>query len=140
MNMYTNTNFQKKFEKVPEHVEQAASAAVDSAYHVHINLGPGLLERTYEKFMEIEINKRMHTVKRQVKIPIYYEGIEYDEYYIIDMLVDDCLIIELKAVENILPVHKHQLLTYLKLSGLRLGLLMNFNDTHMGNGITRMIN
>jgi GxxExxY protein len=130
----------KIYEKIPEHVEQAASIAVDSAYHVHKNLGPGLLERTYERFMEIEINKRGHTVKRQVRLPINYEGVEYDEYYTIDMIVDDCLIIELKSVENILPVHKHQLLTYLKLSGLRLGMLMNFDDTNIGNGTTRMIN
>jgi GxxExxY protein len=130
----------KTYEKVPKHVERAASIAVDSAYHVHMNIGPGLLERTYERFMEIEINKRGHSVKRQVRLPINYEGVEYDEFYTIDMIVDDCLIIELKSVENILPVHKHQLLTYLKLSGLRLGLLMNFNDTNMGNGTTRMIN
>jgi GxxExxY protein len=138
--METKLKVKKTFEKIPQHVEQAASIAVDSAYHVHMNLGPGLLERTYERFMEIEINKRGHTVRRQVRLPINYEGAEYDEYYTIDMIVDDCLIIELKAVENVLPVHKHQLLTYLKLSGLRLGLLMNFDDTNIGNGTTRMIN
>ncbi len=130
----------KKFEKIPQHIEDTASAAVDSAFHVHKNLGPGLLEKVYEHFMEIELRKRGCTVKRQVKLPITYEGVEYDEYYIIDMLADDCLILEIKAIENILPLHKYQLLTYLKLSGLRLGLLMNFNDTNIGNGITRVIN
>jgi GxxExxY protein len=130
----------KKYEKIPEHVEVAASIAMDSAYHVHKNLGPGLYERTYERFMEIEINKRGHNVKRQIKLPIKYEGLEYNEYYYIDMLVDDCLILELKAVENMLPLYKHQLLTYLRLSGLRLGLLMNFNDTNIGEGTTRIIN
>lgn len=130
----------KKYAKIPDETEEAASIAVDSAYHVHKKTGPGLLERNYERFMEIEINRRGHKVQRQVKLPIRYDGVEYDEYYIIDMLVDDCLVIELKTVENVLPVHQHQLLTYLKLSGLRLGLLINFFDTNIGNGITRVIN
>ncbi len=139
MNMDSSMRSRRIYERVPEHVEEAASVAMDAAYHVHSNLGPGLRESTYERFMEIEINNRGHTVKRQVKLPIVYEGVEYDEYYIVDMLVDDCLIIELKAVENVLPLHEHQLLTYLKLSKLRLGLLMNFNDTNIGHGTKRMI-
>jgi GxxExxY protein len=138
--MFMESQVKKKFEKIPQHIENTASSAVDSAFHVHRNLGAGLIERVYERFMEIELNRRGCSVKRQVKLPIKYEGVEYDEYYTIDMLVDDCLILELKAVENILPLHKYQLLTYLKLSGLRLGLLINFNDTNIGNGITRVIN
>jgi GxxExxY protein len=130
----------KKYEKIPQHVEDAASAAVDSAFHVHKNIGEGMLEKIYERFMEVELRKRGCTVKRQVKLPITYEGVEYDEYYTVDMLVDDCLILELKTVETILPVHKYQLLTYLKLSGLRLGLLINFNEANIGKGITRVIN
>jgi GxxExxY protein len=129
----------KTYEKMPRHIEDAASSAVDSAFHVHRNLGAGLLERAYERFMEVELNRRGRTVKRQVRLPIKYEGIEYDEYYTIDMLVNDCLILELKAVENVLPLHKYQLLAYLKLSGLILGLLINFNDTNIGDGITRVI-
>ena len=128
-----------KYAKIPQETEEAASVAVDAAYHVHRKTGPGLLERNYERFMEIEINRRGHSVKRQVKLPINYDGEVTDEYYFIDMLVDDCLIIELKAVEHILPVHKHQLLTYLKMSGHRLGLLINFYDTNIGHGITRVI-
>jgi len=138
--MNSNLITKKKYEKIPPHVEDAARIAVNSAYHVHKNLGPGLLERIYERFMEIEITKRGHSVKRQVKLPITYEGVTYDEFYLIDMLVDDCLILEFKAVENILPIHKYQLLTYLKLSEQRLGLLINFNDTNIGEGITRVIN
>ena len=130
----------KSFEKIPKSVEDAASSAVDSAFHVHRNLGAGLLEKVYERFMEIELTKRGCHVKRQVKLPIVYEGVEYDEYYTIDMLVDDRLILELKTVETVIPLHKYQLLTYLKLSGLRLGLLINFNDTNIGDGITRVIN
>jgi len=133
-------NAKKKYEKIPQHIEDAASASVDSAYHVHKNIGEGLLEKVYERFMEVELRKRGHAVKRQVKLPITYEGVQYDEYFIIDMLVDDCLVIELKTVENILPVHKYQLLTYLKLSGLRLGLLINFNEANIGKGISRVVN
>jgi GxxExxY protein len=136
--METKANM--KYEKIPQNVEDAARYAVDSAYHVHRKTGQGLLEKVYERFMEIELRKRGCVVKRQVKIPIKYDGIEYDEYYVIDMLVDDCLVIELKAVDNILPAHKYQLLTYLKLSGLRLGLLVNFNSGNIGEGITRVIN
>jgi GxxExxY protein len=130
---------EKRYEKLPQQVEDAARYAVDSAYRVHVKTGQGLLERTYERFMEIELKNKGCRVKRQVKLPITYDGIEYDEYYTIDMLVDDCLIIELKAVENIIPVHKYQLITYLKLSGLRLGLLINFNTPNIGDGISRVI-
>ena len=134
------TEIVKRYEKIPQETEDAAKIVVDSAYHVHRKTGPGLLERNYEHFLEIEINKRGHSVKRQVKLPIKYDGIEYNEYYIIDMLVDDCLILELKAVDQILPVHKYQLLTYLKLSEKRLGLLINFYESNIGKGITRVIN
>ena len=130
----------KTYEKIPDNVEAAATASVDAAYQVHKNLGPGLLEKIYEQFMEIELKKRGYTVKRQVKIPIIYDGIQYEEYYTIDMLVDDCLILEFKAVEKLLPQHKYQALTYLKLSSLRLGLLINFNDPDRGEGINRVIN
>ncbi|HTY90353.1 MAG TPA: GxxExxY protein, partial [Methanocella sp.] len=78
-------------------------------------------------------------VRRQVKLPIIYDGIEYDEYYTMDMLVNDCIVLELKNVETILPVHKAQLLTYLRLSGFRLGFLINFNESNIGKGITRLI-
>ncbi len=130
----------KQFAKIPDETEKAANIAVDSAYHVHMKTGPGLLERNYERFMEKEITRRGHEVKRQVKLPIIYDGEDDGEYYIIDMLVDDRLIIEIKAVETVLPVHINQLLTYLKLSQRRLGLLINFYDTNIGHGITRVIN
>jgi GxxExxY protein len=138
--MISDTNSNKKYEKIPKHIEDAASAAVDSAFHVHKKLGGGMLERIYERFMEVGLKRRGCTVKRQVRFPIVYDGEEYDEYYIVDMLVNDCLILELKVVEMVLPVHKYQLLSYLKLSGMRLGLLINFNQANIGEGITRMIN
>jgi GxxExxY protein len=130
----------KTYEKIPKSVEDAARSSVDAAYHVHKNIGPGLMEKVYERFMVIELNERGYDVKRQVRLPIKYRGLEYDEYYTIDLVVDDCLILELKTVETILPIHRAQLLTYLKLSGLRLGLLINFNNTNIGEGISRVIN
>jgi|SRR5271157_547890 len=130
----------KKYDKIPQNVEDAASGAVDSAFHVHKKVGPGLLEKVYERFMTIELMERGCNVQRQVKLPIVYNGHEYDEYYTIDLLVDNCLIIELKTVETILPIHRAQLLTYLRLSEKRLGLLINFNETNIGKGISRVIN
>src|SRR5271157_134335 len=137
--MEPNTN--KNYEKIPQHVEDAARYAVDAAYHVQRKMGQGLPERSYEKFMEYELRKRGCNVKRQVKFPITYDGIVFnDEYFIVDILVDDCLILELKAVENIITLHKYQLLTYLKHTGIRLGLLINFNSANMREGISRIIN
>ena len=130
----------KKYDKLPAHIEATASAIVDSAYTVHKKLGPGLLERVYERFMIIELQKRGFTVRSQLKLPIKYDGVEYDEFYIIDILVNDCVVIELKAIEKVIPVHKAQVLTYLRLSGLRLGFLVNFNENNIGEGIMRVIN
>jgi len=128
------------YEKIPQNVEDAAKYTVDSAYHVHRKLGPGLLEKVYETFMEIELKKRGYNVKRQYKLPITYDGVKYDEYYTVDLLVDDCLVVELKSVDTVLTVHKKQLLSYLRLGGYRLGLLINFNQANIGEGITRIIN
>ena len=101
-----NDNKSRKYEKLPQHIEDAAKYTVDSAFHVHKNVGPGLLEKVYERFLEVELRKRGCTVKRQVKIPIRYDGVEYDEYYTLDILVDDCIVLELKTVETLLPLHK----------------------------------
>jgi GxxExxY protein len=130
----------KKYDKLPAHIEATATAIVDSAYTVHKKLGPGLLESVYLRFLILELRKRGLNVKTQVKLPIKYDGVEYDEYYILDILVDDCVIVELKAIEKIMPVHKAQILTYLKLSELRLGFLINFNDNNISDGMTRVIN
>jgi GxxExxY protein len=134
------STIRKKYENIPKHIEDAASAAVDSAFNVHKKVGPGHLEKIYEFFMEVELKKSGCNVKRQVRIPIVYDGIKYDEYIVVDILVDDCLILELKFIENMKPVNKYQLLSYLKLSGIRLGLLINFDEANIGDGITRIIN
>jgi GxxExxY protein len=112
---------------------------VRAAFTVHSQLGPGLLESVYEKCMAHAIRQRGLSVQRQILLPVVFEGLKINSGLRLDMLVDDCVVVEVKAVEAVLPVHKAQLLTYLKLSGHRLGLLVNFNVRQIKNGITRMV-
>jgi GxxExxY protein len=113
---------------------------VDCAVKLHKNLGPGLLESVYEAVLAKQLQLAGLTVQRQVPVPIVYEGLSFDEGFRADLIVNQAVIIELKSVETIHPVHKKQLLTYLKLTGLKLGYLLNFGDELMKNGITRVIN
>lgn len=110
------------------------------AIEVHKGLGPGLLERVYEDALAYEMQKQGLKVARQVNIDVEYKELEISNGYFVDLLVNDILILELKAVENILPVHKAQLLSYLKLADKKLGLLLNFHVTKMTDGISRIIN
>ena len=119
---------------------QTASIIVDAALVIHKALGPGLLESVYEVALQHELRKRGLLVQRQVPVTFAYDGHQYDEGFRIDLLVASCVIVELKSVEVIHPVHKKQLLTYLRLSGKRLGLLINFNSALLRNGITRIVN
>ena len=121
-------------------LDQLAKEAVDSAPAVHIALGPGLLESTHEACLAHELKKRRMAVATQVGLPVVYDGQKLDIGYRIDILIAGALILEVKAVEGIAPVHKAQLLSYLKLSGCRLGLLFNFNVVRMKDGIVRMVN
>jgi len=124
---------------IPLKVDDTASLVVDAAFCVHRELGPGLLESAYEACLVDELRRRGAVVKTQVSMPITYKGTELKDAYRIDLLVNDCLVVEVKSIESILPVHKAQLLTYLKFSGYRLGLLINFNNTLLKNGIKRII-
>jgi GxxExxY protein len=117
-----------------------AKAVVDAAFAVHTTLGPGLLESVYETVLAHEIRKRGLTLVQQAPIGVVYDGIKIDEGFRADLIVEDVLVVELKSVEIVLPVHKKQLLTYLKLTGKKLGLLINFNETLIKNGITRVVN
>lgn len=119
---------------------QTASIIVDAALVIHKALGPGLLESVYEVALQHELRKRGLLVQRQVPVTFAYDGHQYDEGFRIDLLVASCVIVELKSVEVIHPVHKKQLLTYLRLSGKRLGLLINFNSALLKDGITRIVN
>jgi GxxExxY protein len=124
---------------IPEEVERLASVVVDSGLQVHKALGPGLLESVYEHCLAYELTKRGHRPRRQVTQPIIYDGCEIDAALRIDLVVGDAIIVEIKSIETILPIHRSQVLTYLKLSGLRLGFLVNFNVPLFKDGIQRMI-
>lgn len=113
---------------------------VDAAFKVHTTLGPGLLESVYEAVMAYELRKRGFRVVRQVGIPIVYEEVQLDEGFRADLIVEDGVIVELKSIECIAPVHKKQLLTYLRLADKRVGLLINFNVALIKDGITRIVN
>jgi GxxExxY protein len=112
---------------------------IGCAYKVHSTLGPGLLESTYEVCLEHELLKSRYTVARQVALPVVYDDIKLDAGYRIDLLINNSVIIEIKSVETLAPIHSAQLLTYLKLSGKNLGLLINFNETNLQDGIKRLI-
>jgi len=113
---------------------------LDSAFRVHSGLGPGLLEHVYEVVLAHELWKQKLKVARQVPIPIVYDGIEFEEGYRADLIVEGSIIVELKSIEALLPVHWKQLFTQLKLEDFRLGLLINFGDEHLKNGIRRIAN
>ncbi|WP_026842877.1 GxxExxY protein [Citrifermentans bremense] len=112
---------------------------VDSALKVHTALGPGLLESAYEACLIHELSKRHFKTASQISLPVFYDGVTIDLGYRIDLLVEDEVIVELKAVERLHPVHKAQLLSYLKLSKKHVGLLLNFGELHLKDGIERVI-
>jgi GxxExxY protein len=121
-------------------IDAIASEIVDAAFKVHKELGPGLLESAYEACLEHELKKRGLVAERQKAQPVHYDGIMIDVGYRIDLLVNDAVIIELKTVEQLAPIHQAQLMTYLKLSGKSLGFLINFNVSLIKNGIRRIAN
>jgi|SRR5665213_582797 len=120
-------------------LERLAKETVDAAYKLHSTLGPGLLESVYETFFCHELKRRGLKVEKQVLLPLTYEGLTFDGGLKMDILIEGRLIVELKAVELLLPIHKVQLTTYLKLSGRQFGLLINFNVPMIKDGIRRVI-
>ncbi|MCK4621414.1 MAG: GxxExxY protein [Desulfuromonadales bacterium] len=119
---------------------EIATIIVDSCFRVHTTLGPGLLESVYESVLTFELEKRGLSVRKQQSIPLLYEGMQFDEGFRADLVVEDKVIVELKSVEKVAPVHKKQLLTYLRLSNKKLGLLVNFGENLIKDGLTRVIN
>lgn len=112
---------------------------IAAAIEVHKTLGPGLLESVYEECLVFELLKRNLSVKRQLSLPINYKGIEIKTKYRLDLMIEDKVIVELKAIEKLLPVHEAQIITYLKLTGYRVGLMINFNVKLLKDGIIRRI-
>jgi len=119
---------------------EIAKEIVDTAYKIHTTLGPGLLESVYESVMAYELQKQGFRVERQKALPVIYEDVRLEEGFRTDLLVADSVIVELKSVETVAPVHKKQLLTYLRLADKKLGLLINFGDARIKDGISRVVN
>jgi GxxExxY protein len=121
-------------------VELIAREIVDSAIRVHTRLGPGMLETAYEACVEYELGKRSLRVQKQVPMPIHYDGLTLDIGYRLDLLVEDAVVVELKSVQQLLPIHTAQLLSYLRAGDFRVGLLFNFHAVHLRDGIKRVVN
>lgn len=119
---------------------EISKQVVDAAYTVHVTLGPGLLESVYETVLCHELRKRGLNVERQVAVPIVYDGLHFEEGFRADIVVEHKVVLELKSVEVINPVHKKQTLTYIRLMDKRLGLLLNFGAALMKDGIWRIVN
>lgn len=122
------------------HENEIGTIIVDCAIHLHQDLGPGLLETVYEVTLAAKLQKRGLSVERQVPISIEYDGQGFDEGFRADFIVAEKVIVELKSIEKLHPAHKKQVLTYLRLTGMKLGYLLNFGEALMKDGITRMIN
>jgi len=120
--------------------EAAAAQVVDAAFRVHTALGPGLLESAYEKCLVYELGKRGLSVRAQVAMPVVYDRIRLETGYRLDLLIENLVIVEIKAVDKLQPIHLAQALSYLKLSGLKLAFLINFNVVHLKDGIRRVVN
>ena len=119
---------------------ELSNRIIGTAIEVHKVLGPGLLESAYEECLCHELHMQKLSIERQKPLPVQYKSIKLDCGYKLDMVVEESIVLELKSCERIKPIHKVQLLTYLKLTGVNLGLLLNFNSVVMRNGIVRMVN
>lgn len=122
------------------HENEIGTIIVDCAVKLHKSLGPGLLESVYEAVLAKQLQREGLQVQRQVPIPIVFDGLAFEEGFRADLIVNRSIIVELKSIEQVHPVHKKKLLTYLKLTQLKLGYLLNFGDELMKNGITRVVN
>ena len=134
-------NMQPKrvFQPIAPEVEKVGKAVLDAAFKVHTALGPGLLESVYETTTAYELRKGGLTAATQVSVPIVYDNQELDSGFRLDMLVEKCVIVEVKSVETMHPVYEAQIMTYLQLSKVRLGFLINFNVKHLKDGIKRFV-
>jgi GxxExxY protein len=130
---------ENKYTPIPDEINVISKAVIDAAFKVHMALGPGLLESVYEICLCHEIVKSGLKVKRQVNVPVVYDNIKFDAGFRLDLLVEDKVIVEIKAVDAMNPVFDAQVLTYLKLTNIRVGLLINFNSPVIKKGIKRLV-
>jgi len=121
-------------------INKITGIIIEEAIKIHSDLGPGLLESVYEEILAYRLDKRGLLVKRQTPIPVYYEEVKMDIGFRSDLIVENKVIVEIKSIETIAPVHPKVLLTYLKLTGITVGLLINFNESILKNGIKRIVN
>ncbi|KAF0109356.1 MAG: hypothetical protein FD146_400 [Anaerolineaceae bacterium] len=131
---------QKQFAPIPVEAEVIGKKVLDAAYAVHSALGPGLLESVYEACLAHKLRQQNVPVATQVVMPVMFEGVQIETGLRLDLLAGKLVIVELKSVDTLIPLHEAQLLTYLKVTGLRLGYLINFNVVHLKDGIKRMVN
>lgn len=135
-----NCKESKKFSPLPDQkIELIATDVVDAAIGVHRELGAGLLESVYEQCLAYELNRRGHDVVSQISVPVSYRSLQFETGFRADLVVDGHVLVELKAVETLLPVHKAQIITYLKLSEIPVGFLINFNTFLLRDGLHRFI-
>ncbi|MCH8558202.1 MAG: GxxExxY protein [Balneolia bacterium] len=130
---------EEEYRAIPEKHEDIGREIVNCAIKVHKEMGPGFLENIYELCLAHELTQAGLKVERQYVVPVQYKNIRFEEGYRLDLLVEDCVICELKTVDKLLPIHKAQLLSYLKMTNLRLGYLLNFNSVLMKFGIKRCV-
>ena len=123
-----------------EILEGIAKDVVDCSMKIHISLGPGLLESVYAVILQNKLQERGYHVEREIAIPVEYEGIKFEMGFRADLVINQCFLVELKSVEQLAPVNAKQLLTYLKLTDMRLGLLINFGEARLKDGIKRLAN
>jgi GxxExxY protein len=137
--MDSRTPKTKNFAPIPTEVEKIGKAILEAAFEVHTQLGPGLLESVYETCLAHELRERGLQIESQLEVPVNYKNKTLESGLRLDLLVEKCVIVEIKAVEAMNPVYEAQLLTYLRLTGVRLGFLINFTVPHLKNGIKRMV-
>lgn len=125
---------------IPQEIERLATLAVDAAFSVHSELGPGLLESAYQACFAYELGLRGVAYQKELPVPLNYKGVRIEVGFRADVIIEQKLLIELKAVEQLLPIHKAQVITYLKLTKLPLGILINFNEVLIKHGIQRVLN
>ncbi len=135
-----NKSIQRRYAPIPVVVEEIGKKVLDASYVVHTALGPGLLESVYEACLAMKLRQQKVIVDTQVAMPVMFEGLQVETGLRLDLLAGNLVIFELKSVETIIPLFEAQLLTYLKITGLRLGYLINFNVVHLKDGIKRMVN
>lgn len=138
MGSHEDTKISKKLR--PEELEALARKVIDFGFQIHLQLGPGLLENAYEALLESALSQAGHSIRRQVPIQMRFNGVVVDNAFKIDLLVDDALVVELKSMERLAAVHSKQVLTYLRLMELPLGILMNFGQPLFKDGLKRIAN